>query len=403
MARLCQIRCQFVLVRVLLFGRVCYQPMKTHKSDSNIFHLDQFLFKFRFHDHLWQQGPEALFIRREIWTKMKSSSTCNICGRTFWNCHSKGHSKVHTGEKDHKCPFCPRTNLKIHIRTHTGERPNECNICQKRYTAKISLQSHIKTHTGEKPYKCQECDAAFIQKHQLDYHVKKSAYRRKTFSLYRMWGSIHKKRQLDYHMAKIHTGERFICGTCSKSFVTESNLKHHNMRAHSGEKHFRCCECGTAFTYKIQLEHQMKKIHWGDSRYHCDICDKIFIFNLDLRFHKMTHGDKEPKDVLNLHRNPPFHSQNQRICLNAQTVANHSRNWIGLRYTSEDTQERNHINVCCAMRDSEEWDVGRNMYKDICHALKLHHFMSQDFYVKTHVRRTLHCTPTSRDPKRKDW
>jgi len=94
----------------------------------------------------------------------------------------KRHTKKHTGEKHHTCPFqgCNKkfpesSTLKRHIRIHTGEKPFNCRFanCNKAFADATNVKRHEMTHTGEKPYPCpiEKCNRRFSRGSNLKQHM----------------------------------------------------------------------------------------------------------------------------------------------------------------------------------------------------------------------------------------
>jgi len=94
----------------------------------------------------------------------------------------KRHTKKHTGEKHHTCPFqgCNKkfpesSTLKRHIRIHTGEKPFNCRFvnCNKAFADATNVKRHEMTHTGEKPYPCpiEKCTRRFSRGSNLKQHM----------------------------------------------------------------------------------------------------------------------------------------------------------------------------------------------------------------------------------------
>lgn len=75
----------------------------------------------------------------------------------------------------HRCEFClklyaTRRILEIHISTvHLKQRPYPCGICHQTFTQRGTLNRHLRIHTGER-FQCIDCGRSYTQKFGLHMH-----------------------------------------------------------------------------------------------------------------------------------------------------------------------------------------------------------------------------------------
>lgn len=105
------------------------------------------------------------------------------------------HVKVHTGERPHKCTYCPKsfiqsTQLRAHMFHHTGENAFTCTHCGDKFGRKNRLDSHIKSvHENPKHFTCDICSKEFCNKNMLRAHLSEHNVKRGKLPMHHYWWS----------------------------------------------------------------------------------------------------------------------------------------------------------------------------------------------------------------------
>ncbi|XP_071406138.1 zinc finger protein ZFP2-like [Pithys albifrons albifrons] len=154
---------------------------------------------------------------------------------------------------------------------------------------KLAVQQR---HTGKR-YKCLECGKSFLWSSALICHQRIHTGER-PYICEECGKSFSSSSSLFIHQ-KIHTGERpYECSECGKRFLRSSHLLRHQ-RTHTGP--FRCTDCGRSFNRNSKLiTHQY--IHSGDTPYTCGVCGKNFKTSFHLIRHQHTHMGEQPYKCL---------------------------------------------------------------------------------------------------------
>ena len=129
----------------------------------------------------------------------------------------KNHSRIHTGEK-FKCEKCDYStpwnfNLKKHNHVHVSEKL-KCEKCDYSTASPYNMITHKNVHNGKR-FHCKKCGFSTNWRPSLKRH--------------KHIHNLAKSKQGDDQELKI-TKEVFICKICDLTFLTNMNLKKHNMK-----------------------------------------------------------------------------------------------------------------------------------------------------------------------------
>ncbi|XP_044032122.1 zinc finger protein 436-like [Siniperca chuatsi] len=186
---------------------------------------------------------------------------CGVCGKRLKSeALLAAHSRIHSGEKPHRCNICLRSfqratclkqhHVRVHLRVRVNEAPHAarrrkttaaanmfpCPICSKVFKFKSLLASHSLIHSEVRPYGCDFCSRSFRRLSHLKRHrevVHANGARLPQSFICHICGKDKKCRsQLARHVI-IHTGERpFACDLCAARFNRRGNLQQHRKRMH---------------------------------------------------------------------------------------------------------------------------------------------------------------------------
>ncbi|XP_024117531.1 zinc finger protein 436 [Oryzias melastigma] len=230
---------------------------------------------------------------------------CDICGRKFSRQYQLRRHKVlvHTGLGNGEENVPP-------------DAAYTCSVCGKRLKTEALLLAHTRIHSGDKPHRCNACPrsfqrVAFLRQHHARVHlrvraseVQPAARRRRSIAESDSFpcpvcGKVFRFRSLLASHALIHSDVRpFDCDICSRSFRRLSHLKRHREVVHDNgarlPESFICHICGVDKKCRSQLARHVI-IHTGERPFTCDLCPARFNRRGNLQQHKRRmHGTEQP-------------------------------------------------------------------------------------------------------------
>ncbi|XP_045172803.2 zinc finger protein 729-like [Mercenaria mercenaria] len=105
------------------------------------------------------------------------------------------------------------------------------------------------------------------------------------------------KTQKSSHMKRhelTHTGKKYKCHDCPKSFNELTKLRTHQNSKHQGQARYKCDKCSRTFSSKGGIMYHQQTKHNNSYKYRCETCDKGFNTIQHYLGHKNTHTGIRP-------------------------------------------------------------------------------------------------------------
>lgn len=91
-----------------------------------------------------------------------------------------------------------------------------------------------------------------------------------------------------------HTGKKYKCHDCPKSFNEIGKLRTHQNSKHQGQARYKCDKCSRTFSSKGGIMYHQQTKHNNSYKYKCETCDKGFNTIQHYLGHKNTHTGIRP-------------------------------------------------------------------------------------------------------------
>ena len=250
-------------------------------------------------EHFWDKT--SLTYHQE--TQHSVSATCKLCSKVLSNSIiMKQHMKLMHSDSNRSvvCEHCSKefktkTFLKRHIeRLHSNTSPWKfpCALCSMgRCNSEEALQKHmLECHSGLK-YQCEKCDKSFTSPHARSQH-ERNQHEEKTLQCDQCDMRFVLGSKLRAHIKKTHQKiKNQICPHCGEAFEAYSVAFKAHVNRHTENRQFGCETCGKSFLVEGHLKSH-KKLH--TLPYFCDKCDSRFGSTLALKEHtRIVHDQQE--------------------------------------------------------------------------------------------------------------
>lgn len=127
------------------------------------------------------------------------------------------------------------------------------------------LKIEILEHDKER-LTCTICEVIFISDYELKIHNMIHSPDHTCFVCHEF---VKNKNQFVGHVRRHMCAKPFLCPNCDRSFSSAREMKLHQ-RVHSDDRPFMCTECGKAFKQIATLkDHEV--VHTGEKRFKCKV------------------------------------------------------------------------------------------------------------------------------------
>jgi KRAB domain-containing zinc finger protein len=192
------------------------------------------------------------------------------------------------------CDLCDQ-NIKAncyysHFKRHHCEAMFVCDLDNKRFKLKNDLRDHMRAHIlkdQRKKFFCSTCNSSFFSNSALRNHFNyfHSGYiEEHPCNCGKIFGSRMKLKQ---HQINVHSGRKFTCEHCGKTYDSSRTLRKH-LENHTIGK-IQCPVCGKEY-YRASMNDHLK-IH-NDPYFECEYesCFKKFYSQHKLNNHMKSHA-----------------------------------------------------------------------------------------------------------------
>ncbi|XP_058118769.1 zinc finger protein 25-like [Anopheles coustani] len=212
-----------------------------------------------------QNHSESFTDTKQNAKQQRRKILCVTCGKLVSNIYLHDNEQ-HSKEKIYDCPQCPmkmtnRTNMRRHIATvHEKKITKTCDLCGGGFVHLSTFSSHMMSAHGiGKTYECKLCEKTFKQPAAYNKHVNRCHTPAIEYTCKICNMVFHRKKRLNIHQ-RVHSKEQpYGCNICFKRFKSSYAKQTHEL-THTGIR-FSCELCDKSYRYKSQLSLHNRKHH----------------------------------------------------------------------------------------------------------------------------------------------
>nr|CAD7604034.1 unnamed protein product [Timema genevievae] len=214
----------------------------------------------------------------------------------------KGHEKMLFNRQDNfSCDICgkclaSKRSLEAHLHLHFPTNEFACDICGKLSPSERQLKKHKSIHTGRR-YECKICLKSYTAKYSLATHKR-----------HHQPGGLPKEYlceicgyhsdhlgHLKSHILNVHLHKKlYICDICGHGYRNSNKFTNH-MATHSQDKRYICALCDRCFKRRDDVKHHITRVHpktmgLQKAKLHCSLCKKVYTTKEGLMKHMVRHS-----------------------------------------------------------------------------------------------------------------
>lgn len=172
----------------------------------------------------------------------------------------------------------------LHQAPEERERNFVCIICGRAFLCSSNLQRHMDTHSGIR-YKCRYCSKSYSQDHSRKQH-ERSHFGENKKTLRNPFAGI---EDVESANSDERNSAFLYCEVCYKRLRPQSLRGH--MSVHRNE-YFTCSVCQKVLRLSGKREHMLR--HTSAKRFECEVCAKKFVSKGSLEAHMRVHTQERP-------------------------------------------------------------------------------------------------------------
>ncbi|XP_058118763.1 myoneurin-like isoform X2 [Anopheles coustani] len=211
---------------------------------------------------------------------------------------TKTHLIQTFSNKKKLCPICGKLiiNMLPHVALHAKEKQYACPHCNVKMTHRENMKRHIDAVHLKRIVKfCEECRQGFIHQKMFVRHMMSVHGIGRTYDCTICSTTYKLEAQYRTHVNKCHKPPKeFLCTKCNMIFNNRNYVVH--QRVHSDVQPYACSKCTKRF--KSSYARRTHELTHTGIRFSCELCDKSYRYKSLLNMHyRKEHNGAKSSDI----------------------------------------------------------------------------------------------------------